>query len=92
MEPKQRPSACIECGICAGICPQKIDIPGLLAKFNIFLRQELEHKQQYDEELSVSGEKKKWLRNSFIKVCAAMLLIALAMLALCGASAALTSG
>ena len=29
----KRPSACIGCGACAKVCPQKIDIPGTLAAF-----------------------------------------------------------
>ena len=27
----KQPSACLACGACAAICPQKIDIPGALA-------------------------------------------------------------
>ena len=29
----KRPDACIGCGSCAAVCPQKIDIPGVLADF-----------------------------------------------------------
>ena len=30
---EKKPSACIGCGACAAICPQKIDIPGAMAEF-----------------------------------------------------------
>ena len=30
----KRPSACIGCGACAAICPQKIDIPAALAEMS----------------------------------------------------------
>lgn len=33
MDADKRPSACIGCGSCAAVCPQQIDIPGVLAKF-----------------------------------------------------------
>ena len=36
----KRPSACIGCGACTGICPQKIDVPGVLSHF-------AEHMTQY---------------------------------------------
>ena len=29
----KQPSACLACGSCAAVCPQRIDIPGTLAKF-----------------------------------------------------------
>ena len=29
----KKPSACISCGACAAICPQKIDIPTAMAEF-----------------------------------------------------------
>ena len=32
------PSACIGCGACAAVCPQKIDIPGTMAKFSEMLK------------------------------------------------------
>ena len=32
------PSACIGCGACAAVCPQKIDIPGTMAKFAEMLK------------------------------------------------------
>jgi predicted aldo/keto reductase-like oxidoreductase len=38
----KRPSACIGCGACAKVCPQKIDIPGTLAKFNEMLSKSAE--------------------------------------------------
>ena len=30
----KRPSACIGCGACAKVCPQKIDIPGIMTKIS----------------------------------------------------------
>ena len=30
---EKKPSACIACGACASICPQKIDIPAAMADF-----------------------------------------------------------
>lgn len=30
---EKKPSACIGCGACAAICPQKIDIPAAMADF-----------------------------------------------------------
>ena len=30
---ERRPSACIGCGACAAVCPQKIDIPAAMAEF-----------------------------------------------------------
>ena len=30
----KRPSACLGCGACAQVCPQKIDIPGALRDFS----------------------------------------------------------
>jgi predicted aldo/keto reductase-like oxidoreductase len=33
------PSACIGCGECAKVCPQTIDIPGTMKKFNELLGQ-----------------------------------------------------
>jgi predicted aldo/keto reductase-like oxidoreductase len=32
------PSACIGCGACAAVCPQKIDIPGTMTKFTELLK------------------------------------------------------
>ena len=32
------PSACIGCGACTTVCPQKIDIPGTMAKFAEMLK------------------------------------------------------
>ncbi len=32
-EENKRPSACIGCGACAAVCPQRIDIPGTMTKF-----------------------------------------------------------
>jgi predicted aldo/keto reductase-like oxidoreductase len=32
------PSACIGCGACAAVCPQKIDIPGTMKKFTELLK------------------------------------------------------
>ena len=32
------PSACIRCGFCAKVCPQKIDIPGTLEKFTELMK------------------------------------------------------
>ena len=29
----KQPGACIGCGSCAAVCPQQIDIPGVLADF-----------------------------------------------------------
>jgi predicted aldo/keto reductase-like oxidoreductase len=31
------PSACIGCGSCAKVCPQQIDIPGVMKKFTEIL-------------------------------------------------------
>ena len=33
------PSACIGCGACAAVCPQQIDIPGVMKKFSEMLAQ-----------------------------------------------------
>ena len=33
MPPEKHPSACIGCGACADVCPQRIDIPGAFADF-----------------------------------------------------------
>ena len=33
MKPEELPSACIGCGACAAICPQQIDIPGVMKAF-----------------------------------------------------------
>ncbi|MBQ1839945.1 MAG: 4Fe-4S binding protein, partial [Atopobiaceae bacterium] len=29
----KQPDACLGCGSCAAVCPQQIDIPGVLADF-----------------------------------------------------------
>ena len=34
------PSACISCGSCAKVCPQQIDIPGVMKKFSEMLAQD----------------------------------------------------
>ena len=34
---EKKPTACIGCGKCAQICPQKIDIPGALKDFSAML-------------------------------------------------------
>ena len=36
----KQPSACIGCGACAAVCPQKIDIPGTMTKFTKLLKHE----------------------------------------------------
>ena len=36
----KQPSACIGCGACASVCPQKIDIPGTMTKFTKLLKHE----------------------------------------------------
>ena len=33
----KRPSACVGCGACAAVCPQKIDIPAALAELSDIL-------------------------------------------------------
>ena len=33
----KKPSACVNCGQCAMMCPQKIDVPKVLADFNELL-------------------------------------------------------
>lgn len=33
----KKPSACIGCGACAAICPQKIDIPSAMTEFAALL-------------------------------------------------------
>jgi len=35
---EKRPSACIACGKCSRICPQGIDIPGVLAELTELLK------------------------------------------------------
>jgi len=37
LEDEEKPSACIGCGECAKVCPQKIDIPGTMKKFSELL-------------------------------------------------------
>lgn len=37
--PEKLPSACIGCGSCAAVCPQRIDIPGTMSKFAEMLSQ-----------------------------------------------------
>ena len=32
-DPSMDPRRCIGCGACTGICPQNIDIPGIMAEF-----------------------------------------------------------
>ena len=34
MGDNEQPSACISCGQCVGLCPQEIDIPGIMTKFS----------------------------------------------------------
>lgn len=34
MPDDKKPSACIGCGACAEVCPQQIDIPGMMADFS----------------------------------------------------------
>ena len=33
LQENQLPSACIACGACSQMCPQNIDIPGVMQKF-----------------------------------------------------------
>ena len=33
MRDEEKPSACLSCGECAKLCPQKLDIPGIMKKF-----------------------------------------------------------
>lgn len=33
----RRPNACVNCGSCAAVCPQQLDIPGALADFSKML-------------------------------------------------------
>ena len=34
LPPEKRPQACISCGACKAVCPQKIDIPAALKEFS----------------------------------------------------------
>lgn len=38
MDEKELPAACIACGVCAGLCPQQIDIPDVLKKFDELIK------------------------------------------------------
>ena len=37
-DPSMDPRRCIGCGACAGICPQNIDIPGIMVDFPELLK------------------------------------------------------
>ena len=37
VEEGKKPEDCIACGACAAVCPQQIDIPGVLADFTKLL-------------------------------------------------------
>ena len=34
MPEDKRPAACVACGKCAKVCPQKIDVPGVMKKLS----------------------------------------------------------
>ena len=38
MKPDELPSACLKCGACKKVCPQGIDIPGVLEAFDKLLK------------------------------------------------------
>jgi predicted aldo/keto reductase-like oxidoreductase len=40
MSPDELPGACIGCGACSTQCPQGIDIPDVMRKFDALLKQQ----------------------------------------------------
>ena len=38
MKPEELPSACLECGACASVCPQNIEIPKVLKDFDELMK------------------------------------------------------
>ena len=56
LEENKRPAACIGCGQCSGVCPQKIDVPSTLAKLTEIFRNGPHWSEQVEQRQKIMYE------------------------------------